>query len=66
VARIENSGLFKFGAASSASVAKEAYRAMMKGRRRVIHGLRNRILAFGGMFAPQSILLAIAARLNRT
>ena len=56
-----------FGRAMSASeVARIGYRAMKAGRRVVITGTLNRILAVGGRFGPHSITLpATAALMSR-
>src|SRR3981189_3808056 len=35
--------LFRLGAASAATVARQRYRAMVKGRPMVIHGLKNKL-----------------------
>jgi short-subunit dehydrogenase len=65
VAKIEDNKLFQAAVATPESVVNEAYKAMMKGKRRVVHGLRNRLLAFATLITPQGLLLAIAGRLNR-
>jgi short-subunit dehydrogenase len=66
VARIEKKKLFnQFGRASAASVADEAYRAMMSGRRRVIHGLMNKLMALVTAFSPRAMVTAVAGSLNR-
>lgn len=57
--------LFKLGAADSASVAREAYQAMMAGRRLVIHGVTNKLGVQALRVSPRSLVLALAARLNR-
>lgn len=57
--------LFRLGAANSATVAHGAYRAMMAGRRSVIHGLTNKIGAQSLRVSPRAAILAITARLNR-
>jgi hypothetical protein len=57
--------LFKLGAADSAGVAREAYRAMMAGRRLVIHGVTNKLGVQALRISPRSVVLALAARLNR-
>jgi hypothetical protein len=58
--------LFKLGTADSASVAREGYRAMMEGRRMVVHGVTNRLAAQSVRVSPRSLVLALAARLNRS
>ena len=57
--------LFKLGAADSAGVAREAYRAMMAGRRLVIHGVTNKLGVQSLRVSPRSVVLALAARLNK-
>ena len=51
---------------SAAEVARIGYRALMAGRRVVITGMLNRILALGGRYAPHSLTLpATAALMSR-
>jgi len=57
--------LFKLGAADSAGVAREAYQAMMAGRRLVVHGVANKLGVQSLRVSPRSVVLALAARLNR-
>lgn len=57
--------LFRSGVMSSAQVAREAYRAMHRGTPFVVHGWRNRMLAFGVRFGPRSVVRAIAGAMNR-
>lgn len=52
------------GVADATAVATHAYRAMHAGKRIVVHGLLNKVMAFGVRFSPMALLLAIAARLN--
>lgn len=61
----DTSLLFKFGAADSAGVAAEAYRAMMAGRRMVVHGMLKKVATQSVRLSPRSVALALAARLNR-
>src|SRR5262249_3361386 len=66
VAGNDNSRLFKGGGvASSAMVAREAYDGMMRGRRLVIHGARNRAQIQSLRFSPRALAQRIASRLNR-
>lgn len=58
--------LFRIGAADSASVAREAYQAMMAGRARIVHGLTNKIGTQAVRLSPRAAILAITARLNRS
>src|SRR5215468_5678968 len=46
---------------SASEVARIGYRALMAGRRVVITGILNRILAFGGRLAPRSLTLPVTA-----
>jgi short-subunit dehydrogenase len=56
--------LFRSGVMSSAVVAKEAYRAMRRGTPFVVHGWRNKALAFSVRLGPRSVVRAIAAAMN--
>jgi short-subunit dehydrogenase len=49
---------------SSMEVAKIGYDAMMKGKRTVIAGIRNKVLIFGAKIAPRSVATGVARRLN--
>ena len=61
-----NNALFKQGViAKSEDVAREAYRAMMRGKRIVIHGLSNKIGVTGARFGPRGLTQRIAAKLNQ-
>jgi len=64
VAGNDRSLLFRLGAASAAKVAKEGYRAMMKGRPMVIHGIKNKITVQSLRISPRALSRAIAASLN--
>ena len=57
--------LFRLGAADSATVAREAYTAMMAGRRLAIHGFTNKAGVQALRVGPRALVLALAARLNR-
>ena len=48
---------------NASEVARIGYRALMAGRRVVIAGVLNRILALGGRFAPRSLTLPVTAAL---
>jgi short-subunit dehydrogenase len=66
VAGNDKSRLFKnSGVASSEQVAREAYDAMMRGRRMVVHGARNRFQVQTLRLAPRVVAHRIASRLNR-
>jgi uncharacterized protein len=57
--------LFRMGAADSAGVAGEAYRAMMSGDRMVIHGITNKLGVQALRLSPRAAVLGLAARLNK-
>ena len=57
--------LFEHGVASAASVARGAYRAMLRGRPMVIHGLKNWLLVQSLRISPRALVRAITALLNR-
>jgi hypothetical protein len=61
-----NSLLFKVGAADSTAVAREAYQAMLAGRRMVVHGLANKLGVQAVRVSPRAAVLGLAARLNRS
>ncbi|HYS08411.1 MAG TPA: SDR family oxidoreductase [Myxococcales bacterium] len=56
--------LFRLGAAPAATVAKEGYRAMMKGKPMVIHGLKNKLTIQSLRISPRAVARAVAASLN--
>lgn len=58
-ASLDNSNLFKGTIATSKSVADFGYKAMMKGKTVVIHGLMNKIMVFSVRFAPRKLVTAI-------
>jgi short-subunit dehydrogenase len=64
VAGTARSVLFRLGAAPAATVAREGYRAMMKGKPLVIHGLKNKLTVQSLRLSPRSLARAIAASLN--
>jgi short-subunit dehydrogenase len=49
---------------TAAEVARQGYAALKAGRREIITGLVNRMIAMSTRFTPTSILLMIAGRLN--
>ncbi len=61
----DKSMLFRMGTMTSAEVALGGYRAMLAGKRIVVHGLKNKLAALSVSFSPNLVLLAIAARLNK-
>ena len=62
----DSSLLFKLGAADSATSPREAYGAMMAGKRMVVHGLTNKLGVQMQRLSPRAVGVAIAARLNRS
>jgi short-subunit dehydrogenase len=64
VAGNERSLLFRMGAAPAATVARQAYRAMRRGRPLVVHGLKNQLTIQSLRFSPRGVVRAIAASLN--
>ena len=64
VAGNSKSLLFRLGAASAATVAREGYRAMMKGKPMVIHGLKNKLTVQSLRVSPRALARAIAAAVN--
>ena len=56
--------LFRLGAASPATVARQGYRAMMKGKPMVIHGIKNKLTVQSLRISPRALARAIAASLN--
>jgi uncharacterized protein len=64
VAGNSRSLLFRFGAASPATVARQGYRAMMKGKPIVVHGLRNKLTVQSLRISPRAVARAVAASLN--
>jgi len=67
VANMEGVGLFNgpMPIMSSAEVARLGYQGLKTGRRVVITGVVNRLLAFSTRFSPTFILLAIASYLSK-
>ena len=57
--------LFKSGVMCSTEVARDAYRAMHRGTPFVVHGWKNRALAFSVRLGPRSVVRAIAASMNK-
>ena len=66
VAGNRHSLLFRLGAASARSVARQAYRAMMSGRPVVVHGIKNKLTVQSLRVSPRSLTRAITASLNAT
>jgi short-subunit dehydrogenase len=65
VADMGESRLFKLGAMRAIDVATQAYRAMHKGKRVVVHGMTNKLTVATSGMVPTGISLAMAAALNQ-
>jgi short-subunit dehydrogenase len=63
-AKMTDSRLNRPNMMSSMQVARIGYEGMMSGRRTVIPGLSNRILALGAKLAPRRFTTAIARKMN--
>ena len=62
-ARMEKSMLMNLPLAAAASVASAGYRGMMHGKRMVIPGIMNRIVAWSPTLAPRRLVLWISRKL---
>ncbi len=63
VAHTENIALFKSGMTqrmTSAAVAREGYRALKSGRRLIVTGWMNRVMAFSVRLSPRPVVTALA------
>jgi short-subunit dehydrogenase len=47
-------------------VAEQGYRGLMEGRRRVVPGFANKLITLAPRFIPKGVLLALAARRQRS
>jgi short-subunit dehydrogenase len=65
VSGVNKTRLFKLGAAPAASVAKQAYRAMLRGRPVVVHGLLNWLGVQLLRVSPRAAVRALVGALNR-
>jgi short-subunit dehydrogenase len=63
-AGVENSLLFKKATMDSMSVARIGYHAMMSGRRTVVTGWKNKMLAFSTRLVPRRLAAALTRQLN--
>lgn len=66
VAGNDKSRLFQSGTMGATAVASHAYRAMMRGKRLAIPGLRNKLLIQSLRVSPASVLIGVTGALNRT
>lgn len=65
VADMGSSRLFKLGAMNAKEVATQAYRAMHRGKRLVVHGFTNKVTAATVGLVPTAVLLGTVAALNQ-
>ena len=65
VSGVDKSRLFKLGAATAASVARAAYRAMKRRQTMILHGFLNFLLVQSLRFTPRALVRVIAGLLNR-
>ena len=63
-AGVEATPLFKSNTMTSEAVARMGYRAMLKGKRVIVTGKKNKLLAFAARLAPRSLVTSIARKLN--
>jgi short-subunit dehydrogenase len=63
-ADMEKSRLFKLGRMRSEDVARAGYKAMLRGKRLVIPGIKNKVIMESVRFAPRRIVTAIARSLQ--
>lgn len=59
------SNLFAGHVASSEGITREAYQAMMKGKRMIVHTVRRRIMMQSLRLSPRRLVHAVTARLNQ-
>ncbi len=64
VAGTDKSRLFAMGAASADVVARDAYRAMMKGKPMIVHGFKNKLVVQALRVSPRAAVRSVAAGLN--
>jgi short-subunit dehydrogenase len=55
----------RMGMMKSETVALQAYLAMKAGKRRVVHGIMNRLLALSTHITPNGLLLSVANNLMK-
>jgi short-subunit dehydrogenase len=66
VAGTDASRLFQLAAMDAAAVAAHAYRAMMRGSRMAVPGLKNKVGLQSLRLSPRAAVLAMVASLNQT
>jgi short-subunit dehydrogenase len=62
-AQVGNMLLLRFGVVSADKVAAAGYKALMRGKRRVVPGFANQLIVFGMGLTPHSILLPLVRRI---
>lgn len=62
-AQVGNMLLLRIGVVSADKVAAAGYKALMRGKRRVVPGFANQLMVFGMGLTPHSILLPLARRI---
>jgi short-subunit dehydrogenase len=66
VAEVEKSPLFRLSKPASAErVVDQAYRAMLQGRRRIVHGINNKLTLLMSYLSPMAVALRVASFMNR-
>jgi short-subunit dehydrogenase len=65
-AGIENARLFQGATMDSIPVARAGYHGMMKGKRVVIPGVANRLMAGAAKLAPKSLVMSAVKKLNQS
>jgi short-subunit dehydrogenase len=63
-AGIEGANVFRAGVMSAAAVSDAGYDGLMKGRRLIIPGLRNKLLATSARLGPRRLVTAITRWMN--
>src|SRR3989344_6508432 len=63
-AGMQNSKLFKGNVMSAEKVAKIAYKGLMKDKRLVIPGIKNKLLVFAARFLPRNSVVELVRRLQ--
>ncbi len=61
-ANLKDTPLFRAPLADAASVAKAGVEGMMRGKRMVIPGMMNKIVAFSPKISPRGLLLRISGK----
>jgi short-subunit dehydrogenase len=63
-AGVENSPLIRNNTMTAQAVARIGYDGLFRGRRIVVTGTKNKLLAFATRFAPRDLVTAVAGKLN--